>query len=153
MPNNIGHLGKIVRILSFFIVILLTASVHASEELLIDQFFGKSGIADKNSAYTGEMLKHFLNKPTLGENLPDGVNIQHRLLNSTQGSADYAVLLSKDGQSQDWYIYLRRDLGNWQISAVRNLALPGLFFMGLQELADKPKRSKRLAKAVSSIRI
>ena len=130
-----------MRILIFFLDAIFTSDIIANEELLIDQFFGKSGIKDKKSVYSGEMITH-LNRPTLGESLPTGVNRQYRLIEKTKHSAIYAVLLSKDDKTQDWYIYLVNENNSWKISAIRNLALPGLFFIVLQELSNKEKRTK-----------
>lgn len=138
-----GHNRSVARSLSYVLVFFVSLSVHASEESLVSQFFGQSGIADKESVYTGEMLEHYLDKPTLGEGLPGGIDIKYRLLEKTEEQSTYAVILTKGDQSQDWYIYFHNDKGVRQISTVRNLALPGLFFMGLQELSVKSQRTNK----------
>jgi len=129
-----------VRILC--IILLFPLVAFADESQLVSQFFGPDGIKNKKDAYAGEMLEHYSDKPTLGESLPSGVEIHTRLLEGTPKREIYAVLLSKDGKSQDWYLYLLNEQNKWKISNVRNLALPGLFFMALQEVQNKPNRSK-----------
>ncbi|AJQ92904.1 hypothetical protein [Gynuella sunshinyii] len=129
-----------MRILS--ILLLLPLAAFADELRLVEQFFGQEGINNKREVYAGEMLEHYLDKPTLGESLPKGIDVSLRLLEKNLQREIYAVLLSKDGRSQDWYIYLVNDQNKWKISAVRNLALPGIFFMALQEIQSKSNRTK-----------
>ncbi len=129
-----------MRILS--ILLLLPLAALADESRLVEQFFDQQGIKNKREVYAGEMLEHYLDKPTLGESLPKGIKISLRALEKSPKREIYAVLLSKDGRSQDWYIYLVNDQSKWKISAVRNLALPGMFFMALQEIQSKSNRTK-----------
>ncbi|MBU6955057.1 hypothetical protein [Hahella sp. HN01] len=129
-----------MRILSILLFLPLVA--FADEQQLVKQFFSQDGIKNKKEVYAGEMLEHYLDRPTLGESLPTGIEISLRALEKTPEREIYAVLLSKDGKSQDWYIYLINDQEKWKISAVRNLALPGLFFMALHEAQSKSERTK-----------
>lgn len=69
---------------------------------LVEEFFGSGGIKDKRAVYTGEMLEHYLERPTLGESLPDGVEKKFRLIESSKERKIYTVLLTKDGKSEDW---------------------------------------------------
>jgi len=120
---------------------LFSANIFANEIALLDQFFGKNGIKDKKALYTGEMLTYYLDKPTFGEGLPSGTKHQYRLLEKKDNQIIYTILLSKDNQSQDWYVYLIKENNVWKISAIRNLALSGIFFLGLQELENKTNRT------------
>jgi len=129
-----------VRILIVFLLFPLAA--FADESRLVEQFFGQDGLDNKREVYTGEMLEHYLDKPTLGEDLPKGINVSLRALEQSPRREIYAVLLTKEGISQDWYIYLVNDQKKWKISAVRNLALPSMFFMSLQAIQSKPNRTK-----------
>lgn len=124
------------------VLLFLPLAALADESSLVKQFFGQDGIKNKREVYAGEMLEHYLDKPTLGESLPKGIEVSLRVLENNPQREIYAVLLSKDGRSQDWYIYLVYDQNKWKISAVRNLALPGLFFMALQEVQSKANRTK-----------
>jgi hypothetical protein len=117
-------------------------AVFAGEKELVEKFFSPDGIKNKKDLYVGEMLKNYADKPTLGENLPKDVQVHIRELEISPSREIYAVLLSKSGKSQDWYIYMTNEQGKWKISAVRNLALPGIFFMALQKAHNKTDRSK-----------
>jgi len=129
-----------VRIL--IVLLFLPLAAFADESGLVKQFFGQDGIKNKREVYAGEMLEHYLDRPTMGETLPKGVEVILKALEKSPEREIYAVLLSKDGRSQDWYIYLVNEQNKWKISAVRNLALPGLFFMALQEVQSKTSRTK-----------
>jgi hypothetical protein len=130
-----------VRILLYLLLITASINVSANEEELLRKFFGKDGIADKQAVYTGEMLENFLGAPTLGEELSTGVEVQYRPLQRTKKSANYAVLLTEKGHSQDWYIYFVYDQGVWKLSAVRTLWLPEFFNMALHELGERTSRT------------
>lgn len=132
-------LRKNMRVLTFLLMLPVVA--FANGEPLVSQFFGQNGIANKNEVYIGEMLTQYLDKPTLGERLPKDTEISQRILEKTPNREIYAVSLSKNGISRDWYIYLVNDQIKWKISALRSLALPGLFFMTLQELESKTNRT------------
>lgn len=51
----------------------------------------------------------------------------------------WAVLITANHRSTDWYAYLRRDATTWKVEAVRTLALPGLFFSLLDTLSAKKR--------------
>lgn len=123
-------------------LLLMPLSLLANDsEQLVKQFFGSDGIDDKKSFYVNEMFEYHLNEPTLGETLPLDMNIELKVLEKSELREIYSVLLTKDERSQDWYIYLVSDEGKWKISAVRNLALPVFFKMGLQMLDKKTNRT------------
>lgn len=115
----------------------------ASDQDVLANFFGHTGISDKHAVYHGEMLQHFSDKPTLGEGLPKDVQAQFRKLAETNNNTVYAVFLTNGRQTQDWYAFLVRENDVWKISAVRNLALPGVFYMALQELEHKAARTEK----------
>jgi hypothetical protein len=123
-----------------FLFMAITAG--ASDPEILTQFFGPNGIKDKSAAYYGEMLKYYVDKPTLGEGLPKGTQSKFRKLSETKNSAIYAVLLSNGGKTQDWYAFLVKDNEIWKLRAVRTLALSGVFSLALQELEKKSSRSK-----------
>jgi hypothetical protein len=89
------------------------------------------------------MLEHFLNKPTLGEGLPSNVKAIFRKLSESPKSAVYAVLLTDGQMTQDWYAFLVNVSDVWKLSAVRNLALSGVFYMALQGLEHKTSRTEK----------
>ena len=124
-----------------FIFFVFTGSVQATELELLKSFFGHSGVSDKKSVYHGEMLTYYVNKPTLGKSLPKDAKANFREVFKTQNSAAYAVLLSQGEKTQDWYAFLVRANKKWKISAIRTLAIPGLFYLGLKELENKTSRT------------
>lgn len=129
---------KIITLILFFFT---SIHIHANEEALVKQFFDKKGIKDKQSVYAGELLTHYLDKPTLGETLPDNTRVDYHVLQHNNNKSIYTVNVSNGNISQNWYIYLEKYQETWKITAVRTLALPGLFFIALQELANKQNRT------------
>ena len=123
--------------------LLFTLSSNANDLKLVKSFFETNGIQNKSEVYIGEMLEHHINRPTLGKNIPANVNRTYRVLEKDKKRAIYAVLLTQGKQSQDWYAYLKKDKGTWKLSAIRNLALPGLFFMALQQAEEKATRNNK----------
>lgn len=131
-----------MRYLALVLTVMLSMMAHAGEEDLIKAFFGKSGIKDKKSVYAGEMLDSFVGRPTMGQDLPKDTKIDYRPIERIERHAVYAVSISSGGRSQDWYAYLVNEADVWKLSAVRTLALPGLYFAALNELSDRTVRSR-----------
>ena len=124
------------------ILLLLTYSIAgAADPDILIKFFGHSGITDKRSIYHGEMLQYYVNEPTLGEGLPKNVLAKFRPLEETKINAVYAVLLSDGRKTQDWYAYLVKENEIWKLSAIRNLALSGVFYSALKELETTNQRT------------
>lgn len=121
---------------------LISNFSQAAEPDVLAGFFGRSGIRDKSSVYHGEMLANFIDKPTLGEGMPSNVQYSVRRLDESANKAIYAVLLSDGQHSQDWYAFLVNEGDRWKLSAVRCLALPGVFYMALQELEKRSPRAE-----------
>jgi hypothetical protein len=130
------------KLIYAFGLLLLAAYAQPSEPEILTQFFGQNGIKNKSAMYHGEMLEHYVDKPTLGEGLPGNVRYKFRKLVENNESAVYAVLLSKGQETQDWYAFLVRENKIWKLSAVRNLALPDMFFMALEQLEGNALRTK-----------
>ena len=132
-----------MKTLIFTVLIMVFCNpIFASELDVLRGFFGHNGISDKSALYHGEMLEYAVDEPTMGDRLPKEVSATYRKLYEKNNKAVYAVLLSDGQQSQDWYAYLERENEIWKLSAVRKLALPGMFFMALQQLETKQKRSE-----------
>ena len=131
------------RYLLLILLLFVSNFSQAAEPEVLASFFGHSGIRDKSSVYHGEMLENFTDKPTLGEGMPNNVQYTVRKLDESQNKAVYAVLLSDGQHSQDWYAFLVKESDIWKLSAVRCLALPGVFYMALQELEKKSPRTEK----------
>jgi hypothetical protein len=133
-----------VRALYCVLVLVLSAVGHAADlapKEIVSAFFGPDGIPDKSRYYTGEMLSHFKENPTLGQSLPPGTRVSIRSLPSSGPLLTFAVTLSEAQLTQDWYAYLRRDGNLWKLEAVRTLALTGISQVALEELRRKSKRT------------
>ena len=138
----ISDIRNMVRTTLILFILIFTGSTEAAEPAVLGQFFGHSGISNKPAVYTGEMLKYYVDKPTLGEGLPATVEANFRVLNQSENNAVYAVLLSDGRRSQDWYAFLIRENKVWKLSAVRQLALTGMTTMVLHRLEQKSARTK-----------
>lgn len=112
-------------------------------EQVIMAFFSPSGMPGKERYYTGEMLSIYKNEPTFGESIPTGTEIALRFLSESEGRSVFGVSLTKDGTTEDYYVYMIFETGNWKLDAVRALALTGIPAMVLQELEQKPQRTSK----------
>ncbi len=68
--------------------------------------------------------------------------VSYRILNKSKTRVVYAVLLNQKANTQDLYAFLEKVNNSWKLSAIRKLALPGMFFMALQEIEKKIVRNK-----------
>lgn len=91
--------------------------------------------------YCGEMLKHYLNEPTLGQLLPSYVTKTYRPLIKYDANAVYSVTIRNDNIITDWYFYLRKVKNKWKLEAVRTFALPEFFWSAIHELGIKAVRT------------
>ncbi len=105
---------------------------------LLQRFFDADGFSDRASFYTGEMLTHYRDAPTLGTLLPAEARVEHRPVLVGCSRAVYASTVSTETRGQDWYLHRLWEDGGWRIAAVRVLALPGFFFQLMEMLAADP---------------
>lgn len=131
-----------MKTLIVVLIVCITSDAYAAQPDVLVRFFGPDGIQDKRAVYHGEMLEHYIDRTTLGEELPKKVQVSFRKLKESKTNAVYAALVKKDNQTQDWYAFLVRVDKVWKLRAVRTLALPGLFSMVLKGLAEKSSRSE-----------
>ena len=117
----------------------ILASAQGAQEILLSTFFGPSGIRDKKAVYIGEMLQYFVSRPTLGQTLPPGASSEYRKLRGDPNAEIWAIVITVNHRSTDWYAYLRRDATTWKLEAVRTLALSGVFFKALDTLSAKER--------------
>ncbi len=110
-------------------------------QMIVDAFFNRGGIKNKKAIYSGEMIEHYLDKPTMGQMLDFDTKIDEiRMLDQGEKSAVFAVSISNKGRVFDYYLFLRRK-NTWKLEAVRTLWLSGLFFAALEELENKNNRT------------
>jgi hypothetical protein len=114
------------------------AQPWVSPARLVERFYDRAGFPDRASFYTGEMLEHYSDAPTLGLLLPDDVRVQHRSVLVGCERAVYATTTSTPEHGEDWYLHMLWEDGGWKIEAVRKLAVPGFFYLMLEEMAANP---------------
>jgi hypothetical protein len=114
------------------------AEARVSPLRLLESFYDRAGFPEHADSYTGEMLEHYRDAPTLGSLLPDEARVQHRPVLVSCERAIYATTISTDAGGEDWYVYLAWEGGGWKIEAVRKLALPGIFSIALGSLVAAP---------------
>jgi hypothetical protein len=73
---------------------------------LVERFYDRAGFPDRASFYTGEMLEHYSDAPTLGLLLPDDVRVQHRSVLVGCERAVYATTTSTPEHGEDWYLHM-----------------------------------------------
>jgi hypothetical protein len=123
---------------------LLSFSAEAAERAardVVQAFFNKVDVSDKADWFTGEIEKTPNGPRTIGQTLPPGVKIDMRPLQESRDRAVYAVVLTLNGESLDWYAYLSKKNGGWQMEAVRALVLPGFIGQLYTHLRDKKQRT------------
>ena len=82
----------------------------------------------------------YVDQPTLGESLPHDVQIVPRVLSRSEDRCVFAVDLVKDGETRNWYAFLRHQ-GGWKLEAVRTLAVTGVPALLLEQLRGKADRT------------
>ncbi|MGH7720285.1 MAG: hypothetical protein ACREON_15755 [Gemmatimonadaceae bacterium] len=126
----------------------VTAEQRADSALwIVQRFFARDSFPERARYYAGEMLQHYRASPTLGAGLAPSVRVAPRALVRDEGRAVFAVTLSDSAVATDWYLYLTRTPRGWKLSAVRALAMPGLFhdlLDSLNALPDLPDSVARL---------
>jgi hypothetical protein len=108
---------------------------------IVSAFFGKENVSDKKDWFAGEIIITPAGPKTIGQALPPDVRVSQRPLLQSSDHAIYAVVLTRNGESLDWYAYLSRSNGDWRLEAVRSLMLPGFVGQLYTVLRDKKQRT------------
>lgn len=115
---------------------------------VVQRFFDRDGFPARARHYTGEMLRHYRDAPTLGSGLAPTVRVTYRPLQRSQQRAAFAATLRDSARAFDWYLYLVREADGWKLSAVRSLAMPAEFHV----LLDSLTATARLPDSLSRLR-
>lgn len=110
-------------------------------EELVELFFSSQGVSNRKDLYTGELLESYVDQPTLGETLPKGTLVKQRFIEQGSDRDIIAVELTSGSSTVDWYVYLKFENSRWKLEAVRTLALPPVFFLGIGQLGEKKTRT------------
>ncbi|HJU64125.1 MAG TPA: hypothetical protein VJ596_00550 [Gemmatimonadaceae bacterium] len=111
-----------------------TGATADSAAWIVERFFARDGFPDRARHYTGEMLRHYRDSPTLGAGLAPNVRVAHRVLVRDERRAIFAATLGDTARASDWYLYLERERGDWKLAAVRSFAMPAEFHALLDSL-------------------
>lgn len=120
-----------LNIFAFFL--LLAGQINSqqfsagSPEWMVDMFFRKSIFPDKANYYTGEMTKES-NEKTIGEELNGEGEVSFHQIRATNSTCVFAVEVTTESKTIDFYIYLVKDDNKWKITAVRRFLLPAFIY-------------------------
>jgi len=85
--------------------------------------------------------------PTIGEELEGRATVNFRKIESKNRTAIYGIIIKDDGNTANFYCYLRNISGSWKIDAVRKFQLPGFIYSSVDSLS----RIENLPDSVSSL--
>jgi hypothetical protein len=126
------------------ISVLLSCSAYGADRAptdVVHAFFGKDDVSGKKDWFGGEIEITPAGPKTIGQALPPNAKVALRPLQESSDQAVYAVLLDIKGDKLDWYAYLSRKSGDWQLEAVRALVLPGFIGVLYADLKGKKQRT------------
>lgn len=119
---------------------------------IVERFFQHEEWSDR-AAYLGGEMEQYAGEPTPGNQMPAGTPVTARELQADSQRAIYAVSIRRDGRTYDAYVYLDRDANRWRITAVRLLALPAFFYMGMDSLQAMPDRTPAYEQMLTNMRL
>jgi hypothetical protein len=105
-----------------------------SPEWLVDMFFKQTHFPEKDKFLTGEMAQD-VNYPTIGEELNGSATVTFRKIELINQTGVYGIVIKDDGNTADFYCYLRNISGNWKIEAVRKFQLPYFIYSSIDSLS------------------
>jgi hypothetical protein len=115
-------------------------------EWLVDMFFKQTQFPDKEKYLSGEMMQD-VNYPTIGEELDGRATVTFRRIELINQAGVYGIVIKDDGNTVNFYCYVRNISGNWKIEAVRKFQLPGFIYSS----ADSLSRIENLPDSVLSL--
>ena len=115
-------------------------------EWLVDMFFKQTQFPDKEKYLSGEMMQD-VNYPTIGEELDGRATVTFRKIELINQAGVYGIVIKDDGNTVNFYCYVRNISGNWKIEAVRKFQLPGFIYSS----ADSLSRIENLPDSVLSL--
>jgi len=123
-------------ICSLFINVSAQESIYhkGSPEWLVDMFFSKSYFPEKEKYFMGEMLQD-IKYPTIGEELKGGGTVSFRQTELKTNTAVYNINIRGNGNTVNFYCYLRNVSGDWKIEAIRKFQLPGFIYDAVDSLS------------------
>ena len=147
--QTITRLNRLTISVVIILLITTTGSILADDnndqqpakdtpEWVVDMFFRQPEFPNLSDYVTGEESERLATQPTWGMIIRPDVQISYRLLESKPDHKIYAIESSDSSSHVDYYCYLSLINNQWKISAVRSLALTGVYWMMLQECEKNP---------------
>lgn len=132
LPSQILNVGRnfmMTRIITTFVLNILTATIACSQNIepldLAKKIFSKEHFNDINNYITGEYKNESKGRPT-GQDLPTGSNLTFSLLEQTTNKAVVDMTVQDTtGKGIDTYLFFEKD-EVWKMDAFRALALTGI---------------------------
>jgi len=131
-----------------FITVPAQKSVYPknSPEWLVDMFFNQTQFPEKEKYLSGEMMLD-VNYPTIGEELDGRAIVTFRKIKLINQIGIYGVVIKDDGNTANFYCYVRNISGSWKIESIRKFQIPGFIYTS----ADSLSRIENLPDSVSSL--
>ena len=144
---NLFLFSFILSLISF-ITVPAQKSIYPknSPEWLVDMFFKQTQFPNKEKYLIGEIMQD-VNYPTIGEELDGRATVTFRKIELNNRTGVYGVIIKDDGNTANFYCYVRNVSGNWKIEAVRKFQLPGFVYSS----ADSLSRIENIPDSVSSL--
>jgi hypothetical protein len=144
---NIFLLSLFLSLISF-ITVPAQKSVYPknSPEWLVDMFFNQTQFPEKDKYLIGEMMLD-VNYPTIGEELKGRATVTIRKIEIINKTGVYGVVIKDNGNTANFYCYVRNISGSWKIEAVRKFQIPGFIYSS----ADSLSRIENNPDSVSSL--
>ena len=144
---NLFLLSFILSLISF-VTVPAQKSIYPknSPEWLVDMFFKQTQFPNKEKYLIGEMMQD-VNYPTIGEELNGRAIVTFKKIELNDRTGVYGVVIKDDGNTANFYCYVRNISENWKIEAVRKFQLPGFIYSS----ADSLSRIENIPDSVSSL--
>ena len=116
----------------------MSRPAKGTPEWVVEMYFRQRAFPDQQEYMTGEALRLYASEPTWGEMTKQEVQISYRILESKSVRKIYAIESYDSSLHMDIYCYLLLEEGKWKISAMRSLALSGIYWAYVQECEGNP---------------
>jgi hypothetical protein len=145
--HKLFFLSLILSLITFITVPAQTSIYPKnSPDWLVDMFFKQTKFPEKEKYLNGEMSQD-VKYPTIGEELNGRATVTFRKIELINQTGVYGIVIKDDGNTANFYCYMRNISGTWKIEAVRKFQLPGFIYSS----ADSLSRIENLPDSVSSL--
>jgi hypothetical protein len=97
-------------------------------------FFKQAHFPEKDKYLSGEMAQD-VSYPSIGEELNGRATVTFRKIELTNQTGIYGIVIKDDGNTADFYCYVKNISGTWKIEAVRKFQLPDFIYSSIDSLS------------------